>query len=223
MKGTHRRRSAATLPILPSLSLPPPLAQRESGKVMKSEWVDPDDTTPGAAKSAKTVRAWRKFDPLRRLVERHGTSITEQHVMAADQLRSLADGAAIGYSAPKDEMVPVTQIVYRPSQGPGSTARRQAQCWRQFVKAMGIFTQAQRALIVEIVLLNTPVAHAAAKLGKNAQTLMGVLEACLDLLVDFFSEEVYRIGSDIGFREQHEKPRWKSVRRNQKKARITPA
>jgi hypothetical protein len=62
---------------------------------MQAEWRDPADLSPSAAKTARTITGYRGYDPLRKCLKRHGaaSSITERHVMAADILRGLADGA----------------------------------------------------------------------------------------------------------------------------------
>jgi hypothetical protein len=110
--------------------------------------------------------------------------------VAADILRGLADGAAIGFTAPRDLSLPVQAIVYRPSMGPTRTAERQARCWHRFVKVMAIFTRTQRELLTLVVLLNTSVQRIATVRGLQAPALMGTLVACLDQLDQHFSREV---------------------------------
>jgi hypothetical protein len=189
----HRRSRVrrTTLPPLPSLAQPPQI-QRDTRKVMKGEWRDPDDTTPTAARIARNVVGWRGFDPLRKCRRRHGnaSSVTERHVIAADLLRGLADGAVIGFSAPRDLSMPIQAIVYRPSTGPGRLAERQARCWRRFVRCMVMFTRAQRELLTLVVLLNTSVHRIAMARGVHPPRLMGELVACLDQLEQHFASEV---------------------------------
>jgi hypothetical protein len=78
----------------------------------------------------------------------------ERHVLAADRLRAFANGAAISFSSERDLSLPVTAITYRPISGPGPAARRQAKCWKGFVRAMAIFTFDQCQLLTHCVLLN---------------------------------------------------------------------
>jgi hypothetical protein len=187
-KGRGRR---PTLPALPSLQ-PPPEAQLANRYAMRGEWRDPDDTTPTAARVARTVVGYRGYDPLRKCRRRHGdaSSVTERHIVAADILRGLADGAAIGFTAPRDLSLPVQAVTYRPSLGPTRTAERQTRCWRRFVKAMAVFTRAQRELLTLAVLLNTSVHRIAAARGLQAPILMGQLVACLDMLAQHLAAEV---------------------------------
>jgi len=132
------RKPRSTLPRLQSLMEIPPAAQLASGKAMK--WRDPSDVTPSATRTARTIKGWRSGDPLRACRQRHGDAcgITERHILAADRLRRYADGARIGFSIERDLSLPVTHIIYRPSTGPGRAALEQAECWRNFVRAMPI-------------------------------------------------------------------------------------
>jgi hypothetical protein len=69
--------------------------QRLANKTaMSATWRDPEDTNT-AARTAREIRGHRAFDPLRRCLQRHGpsSSITADHITAADILRALADGA----------------------------------------------------------------------------------------------------------------------------------
>jgi hypothetical protein len=195
MRRTRKKLNGdtvTTLPILPSLATPP-LAQREAGKVMKAEWRDPEGLNPNA-RLTREVKGWRGYDPLRKCLERHGSasSITEKHVIAADQLRLLADGACVGFSPPRDTGLPVHSIQYRPLTGPGQAALRQARCWHRFVKVMANFTRSQRELLTEVVLMNRPVSRVAEERGRTPAHLMGHLEAILDQLVGYFADEVDR-------------------------------
>jgi hypothetical protein len=93
--------------------------------------------------------------------QRHGDAcgITERHILAADRLRAYADGARIGFSSERDLSLPATRIIHRPSTGPGRAALRQAGCWRNFVRAMAIFTAEQRQFVTFVLLLNRPPAQ----------------------------------------------------------------
>jgi hypothetical protein len=183
---------------LPSLGAPPPirLANRSA---MMAEWNDPADMAPSATRTARSIRGYRGFDPLRKCLKRHGdaSSITEQHIVAADLLRGMADGAAIGFSTERDLSLPVTAILCRPSKGPGPTALRQERCWRHFVRTMAIFTAAERVLVMHVVLLNRSVQRwcqereAQRGLPVSPAKVMGQLVSCLDRLVEHLDSEVH--------------------------------
>jgi hypothetical protein len=66
------RKPRSTLPSLPSLIETLPAAQLASVEVMRSEWRDPSDVTPGATRTARTIKGWRS--PLRACRRRHGDS-----------------------------------------------------------------------------------------------------------------------------------------------------
>src|SRR5215472_218863 len=195
MRKAFRKRS--TLPALPSLIERPPAAQLASGKAMRSEWRDPSDMTPSATRTVRTIKGWRRGDPLRACRQRHGDAcgITERHILAADRLRSYADGATIGFSDQRDLSLPVTRIVYRPTTGPRPAALRQARCWRNFVRAMAIFTAQQRQFLTFVLLLNRSPAQWvkerwAAGLSCNPGWAMGQLIALLDQLEAHLSSEI---------------------------------
>src|SRR5215469_1775371 len=102
------KRTRSMLPVLPSLAEPLTEARRMAREgrsaVMAGEWIDPVASTPAAARTAPRVKGHRAFCPLRYCILRHGaaSSITEEHVIAADLLRALADGAMIGFSTARD-------------------------------------------------------------------------------------------------------------------------
>jgi len=68
-----------------------------SSGVMRTTWRDPEDTSPNAARTARESSGWRSYCPLRKLVRQDGTSITAEHIHAADLLRQQADLARFGY------------------------------------------------------------------------------------------------------------------------------
>src|SRR5215471_16768824 len=105
-------RKSSTLPALLSLIESPPPAQLASGKAMRDEWRDPSDVTPSATRTGRTIKGWRSGDLLRACRRRHGDAcgITERHILAADRLRSYADGAAIGFSGERNLSLPVNRI-----------------------------------------------------------------------------------------------------------------
>jgi hypothetical protein len=195
----RRKRSAATLPALPSLDAhidKPPTAQRTTGKAMPAAWRDPEDVNPNA-RTAREVRGWRRADPLRACLQRHGHScgISETMVAAADCLRRAADGAAIGFTAAtKEAGLPVTSAVYGPLSGPPLSARKQLRCRVVFERAMRMFTVAQSELVLACVVQNVPVAQFAKARSLNPQFSMGRLVGCLELLEQHFASDIQRHG-----------------------------
>jgi hypothetical protein len=115
--------------------------------------------------------------------------------LAADRLRSYADGAAIGFSSERDLSLPITRIIYHPSTGPGPAALRQVRCWRNFVRVMAIFTVQQRQFVTFVLLLNRSPAKWAkerrvAGISCNPGWAIGQLIALLDQLEAHLSSKI---------------------------------
>jgi hypothetical protein len=68
----HGSRRATLVP-LPSM-LAPPEIRLANRSAMKGEWADPSDDKPTATRSARTITGWRRFDPLRKCLKRHGSA-----------------------------------------------------------------------------------------------------------------------------------------------------
>jgi hypothetical protein len=159
--------------------------------VAKDEWRDPADTNPNR-RVARVVRGWRSRNEVRRLAGRNA-DITQEHVLAADMLCVVADGALIGFTAQRDMLMPVHIGVYRPSTGPTHSARRQAQCDERFRQAWQLFDRQQRDLLAHVVLGFWPVSRWCRERGQCAVTAaMRVLVTALDRLVGFFGNEIRR-------------------------------
>jgi hypothetical protein len=161
---------------------------------MKTTWRDPDDVAPNASHRPREVTGWRTFCPLRRMLGISGTSITIEHILAADRLRQAADGIVFGFSGQR-EVVPIQAVMFGPRTGFGAPALRQAQSWPIFQRAMKVFCEGQRELICFVVLenqtINRWIAHRREQdLPANAALEMGRLLACLDCLVEHFKAEV---------------------------------
>jgi hypothetical protein len=189
---------------LPSLQPEaPPEIRLTNRSVMRSEWRDPTDLMPSAARSAKIITGWRNYDPLRRCLQRHGDrcSITKHHIAAADLLRGAADGARIGFSpGPRLDGLPVSAVVYGPTPGPGRTAMRQLHCSKQFNRAWTILAPQQRALVAACVLRNHSVDRVCRERREAGQPgdsnqLMRELIVCLNLLEAHFRTELDRAAS----------------------------
>lgn len=139
----------------------PPRVRRQQREgptaVAKGEWRDPDDITPTAVRTARTIQGYRQFDPLRLMLHREGSSITERHVFAADRLRRAVDIAAIGLSGLRD-LLPVTSLAYGPVSGPTKAASRQARASREVGRVWGLYTQGQRDMLIGVVIQNRTLA-----------------------------------------------------------------
>jgi hypothetical protein len=170
----------------------PPQTRIMNATAMRGSWVDPDDIRPTAVRSARTITGYRAMCPLRQMLHRCGasSSITDDHVIAADRLRGLADAAAIGYSR-RRELMPVQSIVFRPSTGPGTAAVRSARAWPALRAALKLFDPGQRRLLTHVVLMNRSVTSWCAVLRDQGLTItvayaMHRLVVILDALVDHF-------------------------------------
>jgi hypothetical protein len=186
-----------TLPALPSLKIPPE-QQLRGGKAMRYEHRDNDDLSPNR-RTVRMVAGHRAYCPLRWCLRRHKerSTITVEHILAADELRRLADATAIGLSNGSRFKLEFFQHLASPSSGPSCAERKSVRAWRPFQRAMAIFTDGERDLVTHIVLLNTAL-HAFAKILRERGTpvaegaLTQPLVACLDKLVEHFRSEVDR-------------------------------
>jgi hypothetical protein len=165
----------------------PPSIQLASRKAMMAVWIDPTDTTPSAARTARTVSGYRTYDPLRKCRARHGerSSFTAEHVEAADRLRQLWDGSRLGYSALKD-LRPVQSAMHRPSQGPGAVALKQLRAREQFTRVWSLFSENHQAILVAVVLRNMSLTATAALFSITMPRLTQTVVELLDRLVDHF-------------------------------------
>jgi hypothetical protein len=187
----RKRSSRSTLPPLPSLvpdTLPD--ARRRTtgeGRVLKTEWSDPSDRMPSAAKTARTIYGYMAYCPLRWCLRRHGarSSFTLQHIEAADRLRLLFDGSRLGFSGIRDWR-PIQAINYRPSTGPTRTAMRSLRCRTAFDQVWSIFDDMDRSLLLAVVLRNIPVGRVAEMVGQSKPRTTQRLVAVLDRLCEHF-------------------------------------
>jgi hypothetical protein len=165
MAKRHGRRGSTLAP-LPSLEeTGPPLIRKLNHSVMRDSWTDPDDLRPNV-RSGRIVGGHRAFCPLRWCVKRHAerSSFTPEHILAADKLRGLWDGARIGFAGLKD-WAPVHSILYRPPLGPAKTALRQWKAARAFDKAWRCLDAKARPVIALVVLANRALSVTATTLG----------------------------------------------------------
>ena len=168
--------------------------------LMQTEWRDPDDDRPNAAHTARSVRGYRAFDPLRWSRRRHGdaSSFSELHVHAADRLRLSADAARLGGlpgtvwagAAP-----PTGQSRYGPSSGLTAGAQAAFRANRDYHRAMSIMTLYERELLSAVILENVSVAAWTRyrKLFKESTSQSAEtrkLVVALDKLVEHYDTEI---------------------------------
>jgi hypothetical protein len=199
-KRARKRRPAArvvSLQDLPPLIAEKPEAVRiANASVMPSVWVDPEDDRPNTSRTAREVSGHRAFCPLRWCIRRHGerSQITMKHVLAADHLRRLADGILFGFNGNRNPFL-YTDMHPGPLLGPPQPALRRARCWKPFVRAMALFTQAQRRLVTAIVLMNRSVSAWCEELADEGRRVVARIEmqklvVCLDALAEHFDREI---------------------------------
>jgi hypothetical protein len=158
-------------------------------QVMRAAWRDPEDFRL-QARRAREINGWRTVCQLRRLQSLSGNSrITERHIAVGDHLRLLADLAAYGMSS-TDGILPVTAVSYGPRAGPSANAEISAQASVDLLRGMRRVTDAQRWLVIHVVLLHGTLSSWCAEMRFNAQNELGYLIAALDLLDDHFHSEV---------------------------------
>jgi hypothetical protein len=184
-------RNGATLPLLPSIVGPPEI-RLLNRTAMKGSWADPDDENPNR-RVARQVGGFRAFCPLRRLLG-GAVAVVEEHVIAADRLRQLADVARLGYLGARDLGMPVNVNVYGPLTGPSQAQLARSQCQREFRRAMSLF-DADQATIVDGVILGGQTLTAWRQEQHIGSERAGrLLVEVLDMLVQHFADDVRRAG-----------------------------
>jgi hypothetical protein len=164
--------------------------------VVAARWVDPDDNRPSARGSARTVRGWRAYCPLRRARERKGSLLTERHVAAADILRRLWDLARLG---PTDARAAgLAGAEPGPRSGPPTAAQVQARAANDLRIALALFSPVQLRMLEIIVLrcasiyawciLEAEHLHLPKPLDQRVE--LGRLIAVLDILAQHWRDEV---------------------------------
>ncbi len=143
------RRNAPARPALRLVEEPP------SRHAMPSTWRDPDDVTPGARRTPRTITGWRHFDPLRRMLLHPNSGLTAQHVQAADVLRECVDIATLGYSGTRPMIFVAQSHLPRTGMGPAALAMTRAQ--RVVRRVVKLFTPGELLLLQTVVLGNVSV------------------------------------------------------------------
>jgi len=159
------------------------------GRVMRSAWRDPDDLRP-LARSPREISGWRSFCVLRTLA-RLGAAVSFKHIAAADYLRCEAEIAALGFSAPRNDLIPVGERMHGPRPGFSDAALAQTAALRSYQRAMRSFTAAERALLEAVVIRNTPLpiwckSFAARRIERETGKLLGIL----DRLAEHYGAEI---------------------------------
>jgi hypothetical protein len=202
MKARKRRKqlNGTTLPPLLSLGDPQPvrMVHRGATGVMKSSWRDPSDTSPTAARTATEVSGWRSWDPLRKMLQQPSSSITPEHVHAADRFREEADLARLGFAPQNRYDVPINELAHGPKAGPSPAAIRQAKASISFSRACSRLTVDLQRMAKTIILGNCTVSagcrEESERLGRRVdpQRELGRLLCCLDLLAEYYGTEIER-------------------------------
>jgi hypothetical protein len=136
-----------------------PYGRRPEATVMVAEWVDPDDIRPNAAKSARTIRGFRSFCPIRRMAAMPATGVTIEHVMAADKLRELWDQVRVGFTAAGNPLMLAVLVSPQPRTGPNAGEIERAKSARALRRAVAILSLPEQALMSAIILQNQSIRY----------------------------------------------------------------
>jgi hypothetical protein len=189
-KGDVRHGAKVTLGLLPSLADKPPAHQIAVGKLIAAEWRDPADLD-ALRREGRTVAGWRRSCVLRRSQQCNASSpFTEQHVAVADIMRRLYDVARLGYSAPKDGLLPVTAIMYRPALGPSKRAEASAKAARDFARAWAILADYEQSIVEALILNGVSIEEVMQDRHWCHEKTVRLLVAALDRLCEHFDQEI---------------------------------
>jgi hypothetical protein len=139
-----------------NLDAPPAsrLVQRPGTRaaLMPTEWRDPDDITPGARRTPRTIAGWRTYCPLRKMAGHPNSGIGAQHIHAADMLREQVDIITLGYSGVRP-LIFVTQST-QPRWGLSASDAKQMRALRSVRRVVLLFDAIQLRMLDAIVLRN---------------------------------------------------------------------
>jgi hypothetical protein len=156
---------------------------------MRTEWVDPDDIKPTAAKTARKITGYRSYCPLRRMMSLPGSEITQAHVMAADKLREAWDVARLGMTSGREPAALFVVLVQQPRTGPGAGEVAQVRAARVLRRALVLFGLPAQAMIQHVILYNQSLrSWAAGRLDPKREKQR--LIAILDKLAEHFDSEL---------------------------------
>lgn len=194
--------------IQPSDPAGPPRIQQVIGSgptaVMAASWRDPLDIKPNASHRPRRLTGFRRYCPLRRMIESGGSrQITEDHVRAADLFRADADIARFGLSTDDGHEGAATRpALGGPRSGPSDKAISQAEALDVVRRTYARFVDSHVAMLTAIVLANRSLhawcADIAEREGKAPVPAveMGKLVSILDILVDCYKWRI-KIGHAI--------------------------
>jgi hypothetical protein len=121
----HRPGKVRSLPPLPTTTLTPPeIRLVHSVKCAASGGILIKHSPHSGRERPDDYRV-ADLRPLRKMLTIAGSSITIEHILAADRLRQAEDAVAIGFSGPR-ELVTIQSLAYRPKTCPGQAALRSA-------------------------------------------------------------------------------------------------
>ncbi|HTB46644.1 MAG TPA: hypothetical protein VK741_23705 [Acetobacteraceae bacterium] len=161
---------------------------------MRTDWPDPDDLRPSAARTARRIQGWRTYCPLRRMLANPHAGISAAHIHAADKLRELYDLAQHGYSSGGD--LQAVHVAPAPRAGLSDAEMARGGAARSLTRAMAGYTLDETLLLAAIVLLNHSLsvwARAASERTGTRCTVRGErirLIGLLDRLAQHFDAEV---------------------------------
>ncbi len=119
---------------------------------MAAEWRDPDDITPGARRTPRSIAGFRRYDPLRKMSGHPNSGIGASHIHAADKFREQVDLATMGYAAVRP-LIFVAQYA-APRWGLTRPEIARMRALRSVRRVMGLFAPPQLLLLEAIVLRN---------------------------------------------------------------------
>ena len=147
-----RRPTHVAIPLLAEPAAVRQGARQGATAVMRTDWPDPDDLRPSAARTARRIQGWRTYCPLRRMLANPHTGIAAAHIHAADKLRELYDLARFGYSAALDPQAVHVAPAPRAGLSPAEMARAGAA--RALSRALAGYTLDEALLLAAVVLSN---------------------------------------------------------------------
>jgi hypothetical protein len=153
--------------------------------VMAASWRDPSDIRPNASSRPRQLNGFRRYCPLRRMLEGGSRRITEAHIRAADLFRADVDLARFGASSDLDDAAVVSRH-FGPRAGPAESAIAQAEAAAAVQRTFARFPPAHAAMLAAIVLSNRSIRSWCASRAEPVIPDMetGKLISILDVLVD---------------------------------------
>jgi len=198
LPGSRRKRRVAVAHRASEYQDPPQAVRRRSkdggeNQIDGGEWIDPDDIRPNQ-RTGRVIRGYWTMCMLRRL-QRVSREIKEEHVHAADYLRTSADVARIGFSAPRDGM-PVNALVYGPRLDFSKAAHSQCRAIDEFKRIWASLREQQQRMAAVILFQNHSVDFwcraEETRTGQkpNSKIELGKLVGMMDHLAKFLDADI---------------------------------